>query len=413
MKWLGTVFASIVAGAALCGVYYGPPIASAQVQTYTKDQGYFYRFRAGFEVKATGEQLDFDYVVACNIRLTRWRDGGLSDDSTHSPRAMVMATNGGQAVMLRTLEACHGLTSEHDDVPPDVLPLAIWFDDFTDLSEGLGYVSEAAYDNPLGKLKFRGARVDRASRADWEAWRKKSAEEYVQRGVLPGPWGYDFPNTPDPALGNYVVQCDGYMRLKLPENMRSKLSVFWPEDRPRFWMLSRAEERQTIGRVISDPNQPLPPGIGRWSGRFGPPSETRSSGLAVRSGRAVANSLKADGSRRRHLAVRWPAETYPFLWPPLASIMPITKAAPTPGMSTYVLKLEYRDGALDGFAACQDGRKALEYGSRNGFPPPVRHVFEVDGLVVKQLVGKVPAMERPSYVAERDEAVFIYFSAAF
>jgi len=326
---------------------------------------------------------------------------------------MVMATNGGQAVMLRTLDACHGLTSEHEDVPPDVLPLAIWFDDFTDLSAGLGYVSEAAYDNPLGKLKFRGARVDRASRADWEAWRKKSAEEYVQRGVLPGPWGYDFPNAPDPALGVYVAQCDGYLRLKLPESMRSKLSVFWPEDRPRFWTLSNAEERQTIGRVISDPNQPLPPGIGRWSGRFGPPSETRSSGLAVRSGRAVANSLKADGSRRRHLAVRWPAETYPFLWPPLASIMPITKAAPTPGMSTYVLKLEYRDGALDGFAACQDGRKALEYGSRNGFPPPVRHVFEVDGLVVKRLVGKVPAMERPAYVAERDEAVFIYFSAAF
>jgi len=166
MKWLGIAFASIVASAALCGVYYRPPIASAQVQTYTKDQGYFYRLRAGFEVKATGEQLDFDYVVACNIRLTRWRDGGLSDDSTHSPRAMVMATNGGQAVMLRTLEACHGLTSEHDDVPPDVLPLAIWFDDFTDLSAGLGYVSEAAYENPLGKLKFRGARVDSATRAD-------------------------------------------------------------------------------------------------------------------------------------------------------------------------------------------------------------------------------------------------------
>jgi hypothetical protein len=43
----------------------------------------------------------------------------------------------------------------------------------------------------------------------------------------------------------------------------------------------------------------------------------------------------------------------------------------------------------------------------------VRHVFEVDGLVVKQLVGKAPAMERPAYVAERDEAVFIHFSAAF
>jgi hypothetical protein len=78
-----------------------------------------------------------------------------------------------------------------------------------------------------------------------------------------------------------------------------------------------------------------------------------------------------------------------------------------------VLKLEYRDGALNGFAACQDGRKALEYGSRDGFPAGVRHIFEVDGQVVKQLAGKAPAMERPAYVAERDEAVFIYFSALF
>jgi len=82
MKWLGIAFASIVASAALCGVYYRPPIALAQVHTYTKDQGYFYRFRASFEVKATGEPLDFDYVVACNIRVTRGRDGGLSGDST-------------------------------------------------------------------------------------------------------------------------------------------------------------------------------------------------------------------------------------------------------------------------------------------------------------------------------------------
>lgn len=412
MKWLGIAFAFIVASVTLYGAYFRTPTATAQVQTYTKDQGYFYRFRAGFEVKATGEQLDFDYVVACNIRLTRWRDGGLSNDSTHSPRAMFKATNNGQAVMLRTLEACHGLTSEHEDVPPDVLPLAIWFEDVADLSAGLGYVSEDAYENPLGKLKFHGARVDRATRADWEAWRAKSAEEYVERGALPGPWGYDFPNPHDPTFGPYVVQCDGYRRLKLPEDMRPKLHVFWPESQPRFWTLSSTEERNLIGGVISDPNQPLPPGLGRWSRRFGTPSESRSEGLPLRSGRIVANSLNADGSRRRHLAVSWPTETYPFLWPPLTSIMPVEKAAPAPG-STYVLRLEYRDGALNGFAACQNGGKALEYGSRNGFPPPVRHVFEVDGLVAKQLVGRAPAMERPAYVAERDEAVFVYFSAAF
>jgi hypothetical protein len=383
-------------------------------QTYVKDNGYFYRFRAGFEVKATGERLDFDYVVACNIRLTRWRDGGLSNDTSHSPRAMYKATRDGQVVMLRTLEACHGLTSEYEDIPPDVLPLAIWFDDVADLSAGLGYVSEDAYDNPLGKMKFHGARVDRATRADWEAWRAKSAEEYVQRGVLPGPWGYDFPNPPDPAIGPHVVQCDGYKRLKLPENMRPELRALWPDNRPRFWTLPKTDERKLIGGVIDDPNQPLPPGVGRWSRRFGSIFESRSEGLPIRSGRIVANSLNADGSRRRHIAESWPAEIYPFVWQPLTSIMPVAKAATAPG-SNFVLKLEYREGALNGFAACQNASKALEYNykNQNGFPPPVHHVFEIDDLVVKPLVGKLPVLERPSYVAERDEAVFLYSSAAF
>jgi len=70
-------------------------------------------------------------------------------------------------------------------VHPDILPLAIWFDSVDELANGLGYVSEDAYDNPLGELKFHGARIDRATRADWEAWRKKAEDAYVQRGALP------------------------------------------------------------------------------------------------------------------------------------------------------------------------------------------------------------------------------------
>jgi len=85
--------------------------------TYVKDKGYFYRMTARFTVKETGEALDFDYVVACNIRLTRWRDGGLSNDSTFSPRVMVKATAGGQAVMLKTFYACNGITSDRGALP--------------------------------------------------------------------------------------------------------------------------------------------------------------------------------------------------------------------------------------------------------------------------------------------------------
>jgi hypothetical protein len=99
-KWL-------LAAAMILGVM---PAYTQQVrQQYTNDNGYFYRFRANFEVKQTGEHLAFDYVVACNIRLTRWGGGGLSDDSTLSPKAMFVATGDGHAVTVRTLAECSGL----------------------------------------------------------------------------------------------------------------------------------------------------------------------------------------------------------------------------------------------------------------------------------------------------------------
>ena len=120
--------------------------ASRVQATYSKDNGYFYRLIAKFTVKETGEELNFDYVVACNIRVTRWRDGGLSNDSTFSPHVMVKTTSAGHAVMLKTLKECAGLTSENGNLPPDLLPIAIWFDSVDDLSVGLACVSEDAYD---------------------------------------------------------------------------------------------------------------------------------------------------------------------------------------------------------------------------------------------------------------------------
>ena len=390
-RWLGMAIVVAVAIAAVRFAY--PMIAYSfrpMSQEYRKDQGYFYRFRAGFEVKDTGEQLNFDYVVACNIRLTRWRGGGLSDDSTLSPKAMVMPTRGGQAVMVRTLRLCDGLTSDKEDVPPDVLPLAVWFDDVADLSAGLGYLTEDAYDNSLGKLKFLGARVDHASREDWETWRKKAADEYVQRGVLPGPWGYDFPNHAPPELGEYITTCEAFQRLKLPEELAAKFRELWPETRPRFWTMSSREEESSIGSLV------------RTHGlRFGPGSV--SSGMPIRSGRVVGLT---------HAPSRWPAEIYPLLWPRLTSVLPMRRVSPDSEADSFVLNLDYREGAMNGFGACQDARNAFEYHGRVE-PLPGKHVFEIDGGVVKQLDRKLPAMQRPHFVVERDEAVFIYSPQGF
>ncbi|MEM1050039.1 MAG: hypothetical protein AAGL24_28035, partial [Pseudomonadota bacterium] len=55
--------------------------------------GYFYRFTAHYSHK--GEPLVFDYVVACNIRVTRYRGGDRSDDSTYTPKVMMLPTKTG------------------------------------------------------------------------------------------------------------------------------------------------------------------------------------------------------------------------------------------------------------------------------------------------------------------------------
>jgi hypothetical protein len=298
-----------LAAAVSLGVWPMRPTPSI-AQIYSKDAGYFYRFRASFEVKETGERLDFDYVVACNIRVTRWRDGGLSDDTTFSPRVMVQATAERHAMMLKTLNACGGLTSENSDIPPDVLPIAIWFDSVEDLSNGLAYVSEDAYDNPLGKLKFRGARIDRATRTDWEAWRKKANDDYVQRGALPGPWGYDYSYAKDQfdsESGKYVRACNGYRRLKLPETIRANIRPLWPSGHPRFWALPNAESYK-IGGLLNDRSPGEPPGSEPWLKRFGTAGSGGGvdwSGAPLRSGRWVQH--------RPHVPNRWPTENYPLL----------------------------------------------------------------------------------------------------
>lgn len=397
--------AAILAIAAGFGLTRLMPGSSRAAQTYSKDAGSFYRLRAGFQIKGTGERVDFDYVVACNIRLTRWRDGGLSDDTTFSPRVMVKATERGHAVMLKTLNACGGLRSEGGDIPPDVLPVAIWFDSVDDLSNGLAYMSEAAYENSIAKLRFNSARVDAASRSDWEAWRKKSADGYADRGALPGPWGYDYPNNMDvsnPDIGKYVAACNGYRRIKLPEVIKAKLRLLWPGDRPRFWALASGQD-DTIIELLNDWKIAEPPGTSAF-GTPGSGGGVEWSGVPVRSGRWA--------QRPPHVPNRWPTEIYPFLWPPMISANPIAAPPPTAPAEHYVQKLDFSDGALNGFAACHSRRDGIGLAIESVDPGWALkpHVFMVDGERVREGRGGQIRSLAPTFVLQRDEYIFMQFS---
>lgn len=156
------------------------------------DHGYFYRVKV--KLDHDDENLDFDYVVACNIRVTRWKDGSLSDDTTITPRRMMRATKAGNAVLVKTPELCGlpgrpQLVTDTGWVPKDLLPLIVWFESASDLSRGWGYVGEAAYESSFSKLKYGGTHISVSSREEWEKWREKAKTDYVQIGDLPGPWG--------------------------------------------------------------------------------------------------------------------------------------------------------------------------------------------------------------------------------
>jgi hypothetical protein len=306
--------------------------------TYVKDKGYFYRMTARFTVKETGEALDFDYVVACNIRLTRWRDGGLSNDSTFSPRVMVKATAGGQAVMLKTFYACNGITSD--------------------------------------------------------------------RGALPGPWGYDYPdngNVDNPDIGRYVSACYGYKRRKMPDVIGEKVRALWPPERPRFWTVPNKDDSK-IANLLDDPSVTSPPGMGGWSRRFGHPGTDQTGMMPVRSGRTVGLPPHAER--------KWPAETYPALWPPMTSAHPLTVEPPSAPRDLYVHKLDFREGALNGFAACRNRQDDI--GLRIAKVDPgwrkKTHVFLVGDQVVRRIDDGQIYMLQPRFVVERDEYIFSYFS---
>jgi hypothetical protein len=401
------VFAALAAlGAWIAGEHLIARTTPVQLTatTYNRDEAYFYRFRAGFRVKETGEHIDFDYVVVCdNIRLTRWSDGTLTDISPFSPRLMVQATAGGQAVMVQTLKACSGLTSDNDDVPHDLLPIAVWFDSVDDLSIGIGYLSEDAYENPLAKLQFLGARVDRAARAEWEAWRQKAAADYVQRGALPGPWGrtsdsrFDLPPRGDNS------RCNGYRRLKLPAGVRKNIRELWPSERPRFW-IPKTDDTKTLDLLSFDPTDPSARGSQSWIRRFGTLGE-REKGLPIRSGRQVGPAP--------HLPVSWPTEIYPVSVPPVVSAHPLTRVPPSPAVESYANKLEFREGALNGFAMCQNikdafGRTVVDADAQWSTK---RYVLSVDDVVVREWRNDLDGLLRYNFIFERDEYVFTRFEA--
>lgn len=208
-------------------------------------------------------------------------------------------------------------------------------------------------------------------------------------GKAARPWGYNFPNQIPPELGQYISTCETYRRFKLPDELRAKLRELWPQDKPRFW---------TFPEEID---------WSRFREMFWPYIRKRISSGDLHSGQPLRSGQIVQIPP--HVPSSWPPEMYPFLWRRLTSVFPMRKSA-LGNDSDFILNLDYRDGATNGFGACQDARGDLAYRIPESSSAPA---FQVDGMIVKELDRKVPVLSMPQYFAERDEAVFLWSYQSF
>src|SRR5882724_2435397 len=128
------------------------PIA-ADPNDLVTDNTYFFRLTAKY--LHGDEPVDFDIVVGCGVRFTAYRGTSIEHDVfIQDPWFFVRRTRDGGAVLQNVPNACHFETTDNGQVPKDLLPGAVWFDDATDLSLGIAYVTEDAFENPNSRLKF-------------------------------------------------------------------------------------------------------------------------------------------------------------------------------------------------------------------------------------------------------------------
>jgi hypothetical protein len=258
MRWkyvfigLGALIALHFVGASIAPRYL---TISGLLGQKAEDHGYYYRFKSAYMHK--DERIDFDIVVGCSVRVTTYGDNSSSWDALRYPSNFVKATKDGGAIWQHIQDACQGETTEGGSVPNDFLPGAIYFKDKNDLSFGIGYLLEDAFEGEDADLKFLGASISRATREEFDAFQPIAQTNLID----PKPFTFLRPSpTRDQVVGDMwnkkkwmdwapqQFSCHGVKRLPITDpTIKQEMEKYWPKERPRFWTYSK-EDRERFGR---------------------------------------------------------------------------------------------------------------------------------------------------------------------
>jgi hypothetical protein len=265
-RFSGPLLLAIVLSLSFCSGEQRSSAHSGNASSHApRSSSFFYRMQASFILKETGEPIDFDYVAACGGVAQNYSYTTPSVFYTHHPIIVFQPVGDGHGLGLVTIDMCDDWKWEkvkfgprvgQSRIPDDLRPLAIWFDDINDLSQGWGYKTDDAYEGPLAKIEFVKATVSVADKADWRAWREQAEASYQQIGALPGPWGYNYTQSeprgtgwPTQPMGQYgdglgIVGpgCPAVAKVRVNKDIIDAIFAKAPENVGRYWFATDARE---------------------------------------------------------------------------------------------------------------------------------------------------------------------------
>jgi hypothetical protein len=408
VDWLAACAVAI--GVASCA---GTPLADGLsfVKSIEEDHGTYYRLKVKLAYK--GEPQNFDIVVGCNVRVINYKGGGGNTyEAGLIPTVFGRRMSDGKGLVVRPPNACDGETTANGQVQPDLLPVIVVYDNADTLDFGTAYLSEDAYGSPLSVLKFGGATIASASKAEFEEFRRIQSNLVTRAS-------YHSALSPADVLKRMNIErvpkpwanvCEAYQRYRIPENLRSLVRRDWPEGHPKYWQsgtpAGEIELRSAImssKRLQSDrKNDAL-----RLPARFrGPSDGAVDLGLATRAGGGFVSSTRNWAFPGAYYPAtddyridQWPADRNEW-------------AGYITSRQTFAdIDIDYRNGLTRGFAYCYK-RVFPKQELRRGLLEK-RVVGRIDGQTIvsrrPQSAMLNPPSEVPTWLFERDEYGFVYF----
>jgi hypothetical protein len=372
-----------------------------------RDTGTYFRLKVGLTYK--GEPQDFDIVVGCNVRQTNYMDGGRTLEVGLIPSVFGRRMSDGRGLVVRPPRACAGETTENAGIPPDLMPIVVVYDDAETLAFGVAYLSDDAYDSSLSVLKFGGATISPADRADFDRFRSEQPN-LVNRSSYHTPSGAAALKERGLPAARIPMGtgCYGYARFRLTGAQKESASRLWPADRPQYWLPANAADKSAIDDVVPY-SRPMrtdhegAPMLPRYSLLAGMENEVANRGMPRRNpvpwgkfDRAVAASYYPNIGE--WIALPWPEDA-------AKRAAQLLSQGPRFGAS-----IDFRNGMMRGFAYSrplpQIFPTGVSYADPFKAPAASYYKMSTNNRIDNVAVEGATLGGQPALIIERDEFTF-------